>query len=134
MTHRLPLLVLCIATACALGGCDRPKSAAQVETDTTAAQQTATEKKAKVEQEAAEKVASARSEVRDEQRDLGHVNAVQGEKIADTAADGAHKVALARCEAMSGTAQKSCKDQADADYDAAKAKAKQARADTDPKP
>ena len=134
MTNRIPLLVLCIATACALGGCDRPKSATEVEKDTTAAQQAATEKTAKAEQEATDKVASARSDVRDEQRDLGHVNAVQGEKVADTAADGAHKVALARCEAMGGTAQKSCKDQADADYEAAKAKAKQARADTDPKP
>ena len=134
MKNRIPLLALCVATACALGGCDRPKSADQVEKDTAAAQQTATEKTAKAEQDAAAKVASARSDVRDEQRDLGHVNSVQGEKVADTAADGAHKIALARCESMAGAAQKSCKDQADADYEAAKAKAKQARADTDPKP
>lgn len=134
MTNRIPLLMLCAAVACAVGGCDRPKSTDQVEKDTAAAEQTAAEKTAKAEQEAAGKVASARSDVRDEQRDLGHMSALQAEKIADTAADGAHTVALARCESMSGSTQKSCKDQADADYEAAKAKAKQARAETDPKP
>jgi len=134
MNNRIPLLLLCAAAACALGGCDRPKGEAQVEKDTAAAQQAASEKNATAEREAADKVASARTDVRDEQRDLGHVNAVQGEKVAETAADGAHKIALARCEPMAGTAQKSCKDRADADYEAAKAKAKQARADSDPKP
>ena len=134
MTDRIPLLVLCIATAYALGGCDRPKSAAQIEKDTMSAQRTAIEQTAKAEQDASQKVASARAEVRDEQRGLGHVNSIQDQKVADTAAEGARKVALARCEAMAGTAQKSCKDQADADFEAAKAKAKQVRADTDPKP
>src|ERR1700722_14617148 len=39
-------------------------------------------------------------------------------------ADGDHKVAIQKCEAASGDAQKACKDQADAKYDLAKANAK----------
>jgi len=54
--------------------------------------------------------------------------------VAETQAEGAHKVALAQCEGLSGAAQKSCRDQADASYEVAEAKAKQARAASDPKP
>ena len=39
-------------------------------------------------------------------------------------AEGAHKVALEKCKAMSGDAQSKCKDVADADYAAAKANSK----------
>ena len=134
MTNRIPLLVVILSTACALVACDRPKSASEVEKDTSSAAQSAAQATEKAEKEAAEKAASARANVQDEKRDLGHVNAVEGEKIADAEADGAHKVALARCEGMAGAAQKSFKDQADADYEAAKARAKQARASSDPKP
>ena len=134
MTNRIPLLVVILSAACALAACDRPKSATEVQKDTASAEQSATQRTEKAETEAAEKAAAARAGVRDEQRDLGHVNAVEGEKVADAAAEGAHKVALARCEGMAGAAQKSCKDQADADYDAAHARAKQARANSDPKP
>jgi hypothetical protein len=134
MINRITLCLAVLATALTFSACDRPKTAVQVDKDTASAEQSATENTAKAEKEAAEKSASARSDVRDEQRDLGHVNAIQGQKVADTEAEGAHKIALARCEGLAGTAQKSCKDQADADFEAAKAKAKQVRADSDPKP
>lgn len=134
MTHRIPLLVVLLASACALGACDKPKTAAEASKDTAAAERAASEHDTKAEATAAEKVASARGDVRDEQRELAHVNAVQAEKVADTEAEGARKVALARCEVLTGAAQTSCKDKANADFEAAKARAQQVRATSDPKP
>ncbi len=109
-------VALALSAACALGACDRAKSGAQVAKDTNAAEQRAVEN-------------IGRSE-----RDATHVAAVQNEKMADTEADGARRVALAQCEALSGAAQKSCRDQADANYQLAKASAKQERTESDPKP
>ena len=109
-------LACAVSIACALSACDRAKSGAQVAKDTNAA-----------EEKAAENI--DRSE-----RDATHVAAVQNQKMADTEAEGAYRVALAQCEALSGVAQKSCRDQADANYQLAKASAKQERAESDPKP
>jgi hypothetical protein len=116
MNKTLFSVALALSAACALSACDRAKSGAQVAKDTNAAEQRAVEN-------------IDRSE-----RDATHVAAVQNEKMADTEADGVHRVALAQCEALSGVAQKSCRDQADADYQLAKANAKQERAESDPKP
>jgi Na+-translocating ferredoxin:NAD+ oxidoreductase RnfG subunit len=127
-------LALVLAAAGSLTACNRAKTDAQVAQDTNAAQEKAADKVTKADQNAAEKEADARKDVRSEQRDYEHVAAVQNQKVAETEAEGAHKVALAQCEALSGTAQKSCRDQADANYEVAQAKAKQARAASDPKP
>jgi hypothetical protein len=62
------------------------------------------------------------------------VAAIQNQKMADTEAEGVHRVALAQCEALGGAAQNSCRDQADAEYQLAKASAKQERVESDPKP
>jgi hypothetical protein len=59
---------------------------------------------------------------------------VQSQKVAETEAEGARNVALVACESLSGAAQKSCRDKAEADYHVAKARAEQLRASTDPKP
>jgi hypothetical protein len=45
-------------------------------------------------------------------------------------AEGNHKVALEKCNAVSGDAQSKCKDMAGADYDAAKANAKASEVST----
>ena len=136
MTRQLPILVMLLSLACALTACNGSKSAAEVAKDTSAAQQTAGDKVAAAQQQAADRIASARGEVREqrEQRDLSHVDAVESQKVAETAASGERKVAFARCEALSGAPQKSCKDQADADYETAEAQAKKDRAASDPKP
>jgi hypothetical protein len=105
-----------LSAVCALGGCDRAKSGAQVARDTNAAEQKAVEN------------------IEKSERDATHVAAVQNEKMADSEADGARRVALAQCEALSGAAQKACREQADANYQLAKANAKQERAESDPKP
>jgi hypothetical protein len=46
-----------------------------------------------------------------------------------TQAEGETKIALAKCEALEGDAQKACKDKANAHMDAVKAKAKAAKSD-----
>jgi hypothetical protein len=46
-----------------------------------------------------------------------------------TEAQGDTKVALAKCEALEGDAQKACKDKANAHMDAVKEKAKAAKSD-----
>lgn len=109
-------VALALSAACALSACDRAKSGAQVARDTNAAEQKAVEN------------------IEKSERDATHVAAVQNEKMADTEAEGARRVALAQCEALSGAAQKSCRDQADADYQLAKANAKRERTASDPKP
>lgn len=123
-----------VALACALAGCNHAKTEAQVANDTSAARQKAAENVASAQQNADAKVSAAEKDVGSEQRDLAHVASAQDEKVAETAAEGQHKVALARCEALSGNAQKSCTERADADYALAKDRAKLARAESDPKP
>jgi hypothetical protein len=128
-----PLVFLTLA-ATMLAACDSPKSTAQVARDTVAAEQVAADNAAKAQQKADARIASARADVRDEQRDLAHVDAVEGQKIADAQAEGDYKVAQAQCESLGGATQKVCRDQASADYDVAKARAKQAKAVADPRP
>jgi uncharacterized lipoprotein YajG len=128
------MTVAAVLATCLLAGCNHAKTAAQVAKDTDAAEQKAVESVANAEQKADARVTDAAQGVAKDQNDLAHVASVQDQKVANTAAEGMHKIALAQCESVSGTAQKSCRDQADADYELAKARAKLVRAETDPKP
>ena len=129
-----PVLTFALLAACVLNACDHAKSPDQVAKDTAAAETTATQDTAQVEQKAQDKVNSAQNVVRDEQAAEAHTRAVESEKVNDAEAEGTHKVALAECEKLSGESQKACKMQADTAYDTAIAQARQAKADTDPKP
>jgi hypothetical protein len=131
--HGTNQFVLVAMVVTALSACDRPKSAAQVSRDTAVAQRDAADSAAKVQQKADARIASAQADVRDDKRDLAHVDAVEGQKVADTQSAGEYKIAIARCEGLSEATQRSCKDQAEADFDVAKARAKQARVNADPK-
>jgi hypothetical protein len=128
------ILTLSLVAACVLNACYQSKTPDRVAKDTAAAQTSADESTARVEQHAGEKLSSAQTVVRDEQAAEAHTRAVETEKVADTQAQGAHKIALAQCESMSGEAQKACRDQANTAYDTAEAQARQQRADSDPKP
>jgi len=128
------MTVAAVIAACLLAGCNHAKTAAQVAKDTDAAEQKAVENVANAEQKADARVDAAATGVAKDQDDLAHVASVQDQKVANTAAEGMHKIALAQCESLNGVAQKSCRDQADADYELAKARAKLARAESDPKP
>ncbi len=130
--NRMWVLGLIAVAAGAVAACDGSRSAADVAHDTASAEQAAADNAAKVQQKADARIASARSEGRDEQRDLAHAEATQ--KLADMQAEGDLKLALARCESLSGATQQSCRDQANADFDVAKAKANQLSASPDRKP
>lgn len=118
----------------ALAACDHSKSAAQVARDTAVAEQTAADNAARIQQKADARIASARGDVRDEQRDLSHVDAVEAQRVADAQAAADYQVALAGCEGLNGATQRACKDQASADYDVAKARARPDKAGADPRP
>jgi LAS superfamily LD-carboxypeptidase LdcB len=125
-----------VLTLCAislLAACNHAKSPTEVAKDVSSAAQTAEQHDSKAMENAEAKVGDAQKDVRSEQRDEQHVAAVQAQNVAETEADGARKVALAKCESLSGDRQRVCKDQANADYDLRVAQAKQQRAETDPK-
>jgi hypothetical protein len=108
-----------------LSGCNRAESPAKVQHDVAKANESAAEKDA----EAAERLAKADATAR---RDMTDARARADEKTTEAAGDavitqaeGDHKVALEQCEALSGQAQKDCKQQADDQLDSVKAKVKQ---------
>lgn len=132
MMKRTAALAMIVTAVSALAACDNSKSVAQVSRNTGVA---AGDSAAQAQQKADARIASARGDVRDEQqRDLADAAAIEEQRLADAQAEGEYQVALARCEGLSGATQKSCKDQADADFGVAKAAAKQGRASADPKP
>jgi len=122
-----------LVAAIVMTGCNHAKSASEVAKDVNSASQRAAENTAKAEDKAEAKVADEQKDVRNEQRDEQHAAAVGAQDVAKTEAEGARKVALAKCEALSGNRQQACKDQANAAYDLRVAQAKQDRANTDPK-
>ena len=110
----------------ALAGCDSAKSPETVAKHVDAAEQKAASELAKSEQAAEKDLAKAAEKVDDKVVDFNNAAAKDAYNLAVAKADGDRKVALANCQALSGDAQKICKDQADADYGAAKANAKAA--------
>ena len=128
------ILTLSLVAACALNACYHSKVPGRVAKDTAAAQTSADQTTAKVEQHADEKVSSAQAVVHDEQAAEAHTRAIGTEKVADSQAEGIQKIALAQCESMSGEAQKACRNRANTAYDTAEAQARQQRADSDPIP
>lgn len=127
------LLAALLATAI-VSGCHRTQSPARMDKDVATAREKATQKTQEAQQSAESKIASARADVQSHLRDAEHVTAEQTQKVAETQAEGTRKVALAACEGLSGDAQKSCSNKAEADYQVAKARAEQRRASIDPTP
>jgi hypothetical protein len=112
---RLPMIAA-IGTAAllALSACNNAKSPDSEAKDLAAANQ------------------SAASEVADAQHDAQKDASKDAYSVALAQADGDHKIALQKCDALQGHDQDVCKQQADADYDAAKANAQAAKAATTP--
>jgi hypothetical protein len=109
-----------------IAGCDSPKPPDTVAKDVAAAEQKAGAEVAKSEENAAKDLAKAAEKVDDKVVDFNNAAAKDAYNLAVAKADGDRKVALANCLSLGGDAQKSCKDQAEADYGAAKADAKAA--------
>src|ERR1700733_9191067 len=114
-------LALCAVLA---AGCDKPKSPDAVAHDVAAAEQKASNEVSSSEKDASKDIGNGADKVGDKLTVLNNVAAKDAQNIAIAKADGDRRVALAKCSALAGDAQKKCKDEADADYNAAKANAK----------
>jgi hypothetical protein len=107
-----------------VSGCNNAKSPDAVANDVAAAQAKRATDVADAKQDAAKDTDKAEAKIDDKTNDLNNTNAKGAYDIAMAQADGDHSVAAQKCDALSGDAQKACKDQADAKYDLAKANAK----------
>ena len=107
-------------------GCDRAKSPDDVAKDVATAEQKASNEVAKSQDNASKDISKDADKVGDKLVDLNNTAAKDAYNISLAKADGDRKISLAKCDALSGDAQKGCKDQADTDYNAAKANAKAA--------
>ena len=125
---RLALSCVLLATALLyLPACNKAESPEKVQADVAKAQSNALEANAKadenvkqVEAEATKDRADAVAKVADKSVDAIADSAV-------TQVEGETKIALAKCQALEGDAQKTCKDEANAHMDAVRAKAKVAK-------
>ena len=122
----LPISAIALAVFC-IAGCNNAKSPETVQKDVAVAEQKASNEVAKNENDASKDIGKAADKVDDKLTDLNNTVANDAYSVAVAKADGDRKVTMAKCEALSGDAQKTCKDQADADYAAAKANAKAAQ-------
>jgi hypothetical protein len=111
-----------------MSACNKAESPEKVQADVDKAQSNAAQDNAKAD----DKVKQVEAEGA---KDRADALAKEADKsvgaIADSAvveAEGDTKVALAKCQALDGDAQKACKDEANAHLDAVKAKAKAAKA------
>ena len=112
----LPMIgILTTVLAC---GCNSAKSPALVATDVAAARQQAATEVTDSRKDAAKNVDSAAAS--GSSKDLNDVGARTAYDVAVAQADGDHNVAIQQCLALTGEAQKSCKERADAGYDQAK--------------
>jgi hypothetical protein len=124
------LALSCVLLAAALlylPACNKAESPEKVQADVAKAQSNALEANAKadenvkqVEAEATKDRADAVAKVADKSVDAIADSAV-------TQVEGETKIALAKCQALEGDAQKTCKDEANAHMDAVRAKAKVAK-------
>jgi hypothetical protein len=107
-------------------GCNNAKSPETVANNVASAEQKASTEVANSEKDANKDISKAADKVDDKLNDLNNTAAKESYDVTLAKADGERKIALAKCTALSGDAQKSCKDLADADYNAVKANAKAA--------
>ncbi len=122
----LPISAIALAVLFA-AGCNNAKTPDVVEKDVAVAEQKAATEVAANQNDASKDIGKAADKVDDKLADLNNTVVNDAYSVAVAKADGDRKVTLAKCEALSGDAQKSCRDQADADFAAAKANAKAAQ-------
>jgi hypothetical protein len=125
MRPALSCALLASALLC-LSACNKAESPEKVQADVAKAQSNAVEENAKADEKVKQVEAGA---AKDRADALAKVADKSVGAIADSAVtqvEGETKIALAKCQALEGDAQKTCKDEANAHMDAVKAKAKAA--------
>lgn len=118
--QKLLLPMIGILTAALACGCNSAKSPAATAIDVAAARQQASTEVADARKDAAKNVDSAVANADSSSKDRNDVGARSAYDVAVAQADGDHNVAIQQCLALTGEAQKSCKERADAAYDQAK--------------
>ncbi|HSY07769.1 MAG TPA: hypothetical protein VK820_04435 [Steroidobacteraceae bacterium] len=110
-------------------GCHKAGPPSKVQNDVAEAQDSAAQSEAKADKKAGDSVAAANADVAVESQkaDIRAANAAYDVAMAN--ADGDHNFAVAKCEALSGGAQKACLDHAGAARDMARSRAEAAKAD-----
>jgi hypothetical protein len=116
-----------LAAVFTVAGCNQASSPASVHEDVAKARDSASDQNAKADQNEAKVDAKADAEASkaDQKADQRMAGAAYDTAVVE--AEGTHKIASAKCESMSGDAQKACKERADADLATAKASAKAER-------
>ena len=108
------LAVLLMATSfAALAACNKAEAPAETAADVADARKDAAKDVAEERKDAADVIGSAATDITSANRDVEEVRI-----------EGDHKVAIEKCEALAGDAQKACKDSADATMESAKASLK----------
>jgi colicin import membrane protein len=124
---RLALTCALLASALlGLSACNKAESPDKVQADVAKAQSDAAEANAKADEKQKQVEAEAAKDRADAQVMAADKSVGAVADAAVTQAEGETKVALAKCEALEGDAQKACKDQANAHMDAVREKAKAA--------
>jgi len=127
--NRSELWTLAAIAMLTLTGCHKAEPPATVQRDVAQARDTAADQEAKAYEKAGATVDSANKNLAVETQKADDKSADAAYDVALAKADGDHKIAVAKCEGLSGNAHKACMDQADAAHDMAKAKAAAAKAD-----
>jgi outer membrane murein-binding lipoprotein Lpp len=118
------LLTAAVVAALALAGCNKAESPDKVASDVAKATTAAEKKDERAEQQAEKTDAAVTNDLA---KDVDKANDKEVRTAADdavTQAEGENKIALAKCEALAGDAQKQCKNQANAELDMVKQRAK----------
>jgi uncharacterized protein with LGFP repeats len=123
---RMLLISAIAASVLVMAGCDNAKSPETVAKDVAAAEKKAATEVANSEKDAVKDLNKAADKVDDTLVNFNNAAAKDAYNLTVAKADGDLKIALANCLSQSGDAQKTCKDQAQADYAAVKANARAA--------
>ena len=118
--QKLLLPMIGLLTTALVCGCNSAKSPSAVATDVAAARQQASTEVTDARKDAAKNVDSAAANADGASKNVNDVGAKTAYDVAVAQADGDHNVAIQKCLALTGEAQKSCKDRADSGYDEAK--------------
>jgi len=125
MTRADYLLAAALTALLALSGCNKAESPDKVAKDVANATAEAQKRDERSEQKAEQTDARVTSDL---SKQVDKANEREARAAADDAivqAEGQNKIALAKCEALAGDAQQSCKDQANAELEAVRKRAKE---------
>jgi len=95
-------------------GCNSADTSAEVREDVAEAQAERAENVAEARNDGAQAIERQQRDVTAERRDVQIATATRNYEVAVSKADGDYRIATQACEALTGTDQASCKDEADA--------------------